>query len=349
MLRAIRAAEREVLVEMYWFGSDRTGRSFAEALCERARAGLRVCVTYDAVGSFEADRAMFEAMRAAGCDVYEFNPVRFVRGRLNFAGLNRRNHRKLVVIDGLLGFTGGVNFGDPWASEASGGQGFRDDAIAIEGPAVRVMRAIFLDTFRGPKAAEASADPLGSDEAKGASRVGVLTNRGFRARRLIQRTYLSRIRAAKKRVLITNSYFIPSRTVRHALSRAVRRGVRVRVLLPVESDVPVVTYATSWLYARLLRHGIELYEWGQSILHAKTAVIDDDWCTVGTHNLDHRSWAYNLEINVVVEDAAVAAKLGERMQRDLDASVRVDARAWSYRPISRRFLEYFSYLFRKVL
>jgi cardiolipin synthase len=211
------------------------------------------------------------------------------------------------------------------------------------------MRDIFLATFRGRLRAEALADPLFGDEPRGNSRVRVLSNDRRRNRRQIERAYLNEIRGARERVLITNSYFIPGRRVRRALAEAARRGVSVRVLLPVDSDVPAVKYATRYLYSTLLKRGIELYEWGESILHSKTAVIDRAWCTVGTHNLDHRSWAYNLEINVVVEDPQVTAELAARMQRDIDLSVRVDARAWRFRPIGLRVLEAFFYLFRRLL
>jgi cardiolipin synthase len=349
MLEAIAAAQHEILLEMYWFGSDATGRRFAEALSAKARAGVRVCVTYDAVGSFEADPAMFEQLERDGCGVYVFNPLALFKRRFRFARLNRRNHRKQLIVDGRIGMTGGLNLGDPWAPEREGGLGFRDDMIKIQGPAVMAMRAIFLGTYAGRHRNEALAARLGSDEPVGTCNVRVLTNQARAQRRVIERAYLARIRSARTRILITNSYFIPGRVIRNALSAAVRRGVSVRVLLPVESDVPAVAYATRRLYEWLLTHGIELYEWGQSILHSKTAVIDGEWCTVGTHNIDHRSWAYNLEINVVVEHSAVTRVLETKMQSDFDSSVPVDLRTWRFRPIGTRILEIFFYAFRSLL
>jgi cardiolipin synthase len=349
MLAAIKAAQHEILLEMYWFDSDATGQAFADALSDKARAGLRVCVTYDAVGSFEADRAMFERMRKAGVEVYEYNPVRLFRGRFSFAGQNRRNHRKLLVIDGRFGFTGGVNIADAWAHQDDSSVRFRDDVIALAGPVVASMRNIFLIAFRGPSRAAALAEPLVSLAPEGDSYVRVLSNERWRRRRLIERTYLGRIRAARESILITNCYFIPSRIVRHALAQAVRRGVQVTVLLPLESDVPAVAYASSRLYGWLLERGIELYQWQRDILHSKTAVIDRQWCTVGTHNLDYRSWAYNLEINVTVDDRKVAGRLERRMLADIERSVRVDLHAWRFRPLSQRLLEELAYLFRRVL
>ena len=177
----------------------------------------------------------------------------------------------------------------------------------------------------------------------------VLANDHRRQRRVIVQGYLAQMRRARKRILLVNSYFVPDRRVRRVLAQAVRRGVQVDVLLPLESDVPAVMYATRRLYGWMLKRGIRLYEWPQSILHSKVAVVDDDWCTVGTHNLDHRSWAYNLEINVVVSNAEVAQALRARLEQDLGIAVVVDARAWKYRPLSQRLLEWIFFRLRRLL
>ena len=349
MLEAIAGAQREVLLEMYWFGSDATGRAFAQALEDRARAGVRVCVTYDSFGSFEADAGMFARLREAGCGVYEFNPPRLLLRRFSLQRWNRRNHRKLLVIDGRRGFTGGLNLGDPWASVAQGGYGFRDDMIEVEGPAARAMRAVVLDTYRGPHRTEALADDLGSDQPVGTSAVQVLANDFGSRRRVIERAYLDRIRTARSRIIIANSYFLPGMLMRRALGAAVMRGVRVQVLLPGESDVPMVQHAMRRLYGGLMRRGVEIHEYGQGILHSKVAVVDEQWCTVGTHNLDRRSWAYNLEVNCVVEDPEVARALLARLHRDLMASVRIDPRVFRFRALGMRLLELFFYVFHRLL
>lgn len=349
MLEAIRRAQVEVLLEMYWFGSDATGRGFAAALSQKAQEGVRVCVSFDAVGSYETDRAMFEAMRAAGCDVQEHNPLALFSRRFSFRRFNRRNHRKMLLIDGCVAFTGGLNLGDAWAPASQGGGGFRDDMVRVEGPAVRVMRNIFVHAYRGDRARELHTASLPEAEACGSSRVRVIANDRWRDRRVIEQTYLAQIRAARQRVLITNSYFIPRRTVRRALAAAVRRGVRVCVLVPHQSDVPAVTYATRRLYGRLLSAGIEIYEWTASVLHSKTAVVDDAWCTVGTYNLDYRSWAYNLEINVVVEDRAAARSLAKRMLADIERSGRPTLRNWTFRSLGERLLEELFYRLRRFL
>lgn len=345
MLDAIGGAQHEILLEMYWFGSDATGRRFAAALADKAREGVRVCITYDSVGSWEADRGMFEELRAAGCSVIEYNPPR--KWRLRWRIGNRRNHRKQLIVDGRLGITGGVNLADPWAPISDGGLGFRDDMIVIEGPAVAEMRAIFFTTFEGRKAGRAvRREPL--PPAVGETSVMVLANDYRRNRRIIERAYLRAIRAASRRVWIENSYFIPSIIVRVALSRAVKRGVDVRVVLPSKSDVPAVAYATRFLYGALFRRGIRLFEWAQSILHSKIAVVDD-WCTVGTHNLDYRSWIYNLELNVVIEDRQISDLLRARIQQAISRSVEVDPYAWRFRPLIERVLEHLFYRFRRLL
>jgi cardiolipin synthase len=291
---------------------------------------------------------MFARMQRAGCSVYEWNPLRFGSGGFTFGGWNRRNHRKLLIVDGRIGFTGGVNLGDSWAPESEGGLGFRDDMVRIEGPAAGAMRTLFLGTFRGD-AREAVLDANLSCPPMGRSRVRVLANDSRRHRKLIERAYLARIRAARSRISIVNSYFIPRRVMRHALAAAVRRGVDVRVLVPQESDVPVVTYATHRLYDGLLARGIQIYEWTDGVLHSKVAAIDGEWCTVGTHNLDYRSFAYNLEVNVVVEDPQVAQQLEARIERDFARGAPVDHHNWRFRPLSTRVLEEVFYAFRRLL
>lgn len=356
MLDAIESARREILFEMYWFASDRTGRRFAEALAAKARAGVRVCVIYDAVGSIDADGSMFAEMRRAGCDVREYNPIAPWRHRFRIGLVNNRDHRKIIVVDQTRALTGGVNVADPWAPESEGGGGWRDDMILIEGPAALRLREVFLHTWAelggvppGPAMTPAdvrSSGPHGPDDG---SPVRVLASHYRVERMAIRRSYLDEIRRARSHIYIANSYFVPDRVIRNSLARAVRRGVEVKVLLPGESDVPAVQYASNRLYDWLMKRGVELYEWQGPVMHAKTAVIDDRWCTVGTYNMDYRSWRANLEVNVAIEDRGVAAALAERFRADIARSAKVDPVNWSYRPLSQRLLEHVFYLFRKLL
>ncbi len=352
MLDAIAAAKNEILLEMYWFHSDRTGTVFADLLSDKAREGVRVQIIYDAVGSWEASESMFDRMRAAGCDVHQFHPIAPWRKRFRVGVVNRRDHRKILVVDGRVFFTGGVNLGDPWAPPSEGGEGWRDDMIRVEGPAALQARAVFLETWTAlgrpvlPRGEWRPSD----DEIPGCeSRVRVLTNFHRGDRVAIRREYLERIAAARRYVYIANSYFVPDRVVRRHLADAAERGVDVRVLVPGEGDVQAVFYAGRSLYDRLLSSGIGLWEWQRAVLHSKSAVIDDHWCTVGTYNLDHRSWRFNLEVNVAIRDAAVGRAMKARFEQDLSASVPVDPRTRRFRPLSERLLESFFYLFRKLL
>lgn len=344
MLDAISSAVHEVVLEMYWFDSDRTGRLFAEALMERARAGVSVRVTYDAVGSIEADQAMFDEMREAGVEIHEYNPIAPWRTRFRFARINKRNHRKLLVIDGRLGIVGGINFADQWAPMAEGGGGFRDDAIEVIGPTARELRRLFYRNFPGlPR----QIPP--PDEPGGECQVVVLASDLRAERRDIYDAYVNAIARAARDIIITNSYFIPAGRVRRALARAVSRGVRVRVLVPRNSDVKVAQLASHALYEWLLTNGVEIHEWRGGVLHSKTAVIDDDWCTVGTFNFDALSIHNNLEVNVAVWSAEINAALRRRTELDLADSVAVDLRVWRKRGLFARLLERLFYALRWAL
>jgi cardiolipin synthase len=344
MLAAIASAREEILLEMYWFGSDRTGRQFADALIERAREGVLVRVIYDSLGSIEAGTAMFDEMREAGIEVYEFNPIVPWRQRFSFARLNQRDHRKLLVIDGVRAITGGFNLGDPWAPRDQGGQGWRDDGVEIHGSAALAMRALFYRTF--PEKPLALRPKLYNE---GETEVTVLASEFHAERRDIYDGYINAIARATRDIIITNSYFIPARRVRRALARAVMRNVRVRVLMPRDTDVKLAQLASRHSYARLLRDGVELYEWAGGILHSKTAVIDDDWSTVGSFNFDARSIYNNLELNVAVLSKEVNAALRRRVEADLAQSVKIDLAQWKKRSWFLRFIERFVYAFRWLL
>ena len=353
MLEAIAKAEREILLEMYWFASDRVGHQFADALVAKAEAGAKVRVIYDAVGSLQSDSRMFARLRDAGCEVLEYNPIAPWRARFRIGVVNNRDHRKLLIVDRKVGFTGGVNLGDEWAPEGAGGAGWRDDTVRIEGPAVEQMCDIFdygwlrivePQTVVRPRL----QPPVDSGDGQG-SRVRVLANHYFRERRAIRQVYLRRIENAQRSVCITNSYFVPDGQIRRVLGRAVNRGAEVRVIVPGKSDVPVVRHAACKLYGRLLEAGVQLYEWQGSILHSKTAVIDGRWCTVGTYNLDARSLRFNLEVVAAVEDAAVAGAMEDRFNEDLEHTTPVSYEDWRRRPLHVRMLDDFFYRFHRLL
>ncbi len=360
MRDAIAAARDEILLEMYWFGSDHTGWLFAEALCAAARAGRLVCLVYDAVGSIGSDEAVFDAMRAAGCKVVQYHPIAPWRARFRLGRIGHRNHRKLLVVDGRIAMIGGINIGDPWAERGAGGGGWRDDLVAIEGPAAAAVRGIFQrswDVLGTDPGEGGDDDDQGSAFEVGDARVRVLGNHYRDERKVIRAAYLTRIHRATSTLYIANPYFVPDRTIRRALRAAVRRGVDVRVLVPGESDVPAVAWASRAFYDELLRAGVRIFEWRGAadgpgaptastgatgaVLHAKTACGDDDWLTIGTYNLDARSGRYNLEINAMIEDHTLARGARKRFLLDLEHAQELTLPVWRDRPMLQRLLEAF--------
>jgi cardiolipin synthase len=357
MLEAIRGARQQVLFEMYWFGADRSGQIFAAAMAERARAGVEVALMYDSVGSLETSDSFFDELRAAGGRVHEFNPVAPWRRRFRLDRLQVRDHRKILVVDGIVGFTGGINIGDPWAPETEGGGAWRDDAICLEGPVVETMRILFERTWIG-QGQPALRRPSTALELTGApARIRVLgesvspmrLRRGPRLRRHIRRAYLSRSDHSTRRVWLSNSYFVPDPVVLRALRRAAKRGVDVRIIVPGISDVPATKWAGRATYSRLLRSGVRIFEWGGNVLHSKTAVIDGHWTTIGSYNLDYRSLRYNLEVNVAVDDEGFARQVEESLAADQSASLEIDRATWAARPLGHRLLERLCYYFRTIL
>jgi cardiolipin synthase len=354
---AVRAAQREVLVEMYWLDSTAVGRELVEALTERARAGVAVRVLYDAIGSLGVDRAMYDPLLAAGGKVREFNPIAPWRQRFRVTAVSRRDHRKVIVVDRHTAFVGGLNIGMEWVPPGSGGGGWRDDVAEVRGPNCERVRALFYDVWCAQGgAAPDDVAPRTRRELAGIARrelsrddVTLLGHDAWGARRAIRRVYLSRINRARRRVHIVNPYFVPDGAVLRALHRAARRGAEVVVVVPRMSDVAAVTWAGRALYAWMLRRGIKVYEWTGPMLHAKSALVDD-WATTGSYNLDYRSLRYNLEANVASAQPAFVDAMARSIRSDLKAyCAALDLETWSRRPWLEKVRETFFYVFRKFL
>jgi len=355
MLEAIETAEREILLEMYWVGADAVGVRFREALTRAARRGITVRVIYDAVGSLAITPAFWQLLVAAGGEVREYHPVSPLRPSFQFALMDQRDHRKILVIDKRTGFTGGLNLARPWLPLEDGGEAWRDDMIQVKGHVVEELRTLFYKTWRRvwfrnlphelvPMNVPRDLVPLSK---KPTGRVYVLASLR-RQRRNLMKEYLSRINRAQTSIDVANSYFIPDRNVRNALFRAVLRGVRVRVLVPVKSDVAVVQFALEAMYESLLRRGIDIFCYPGPMMHAKTVVIDDAFAMIGSYNLDERSRSKNLEVNIAVEDAAFATYARHWFDRDVASAKRLDLYEWRARPLARRGIEYMAYALRKL-
>ena len=356
MLAAIAAAEHQILLEMYWFGSDHIGRKFARALAAAAERGVEVSIIFDAVGSVGASDDMFADLIRAGAEVIEFNPIAPWKRRFRLSRLTRRDHRKILVVDGRVGFTGGINIADFWLSLDDGGGGWRDDMVRIDGPAVAGLRDCFARVWgrlRGrelgligfpalPTAAFTSTP--GSGQA-----VRVLGQHYFRTRHEISRAYLYYLRRAKARIFIANSYFVPDGRVLRALGQAARRGIDVRIIVPGQSDVDIVRHASRAVWGRLLRAGVRIFEWDESVLHTKSAVVDSTWSTTGTFNFDYWSLQMNLEVNVSVLDVRFAATLEASFVDDFARCREVILADFRFRPLGQRILEFIAYRLRKFL
>jgi cardiolipin synthase len=345
MLEAIAGARRGILMDSYIFENDVAGGLFGDALAERARSGVRVHLTVDSVGTINVPEGFFDGLRRAGVEVLEYHPVAPWRKGW---GLLRRNHRKLLVVDGVVGFAGGINIGDAWLPKKLGGLGWHDVHVRIEGPAASDLARLAMATWR--RHADIRPNPrLFAPEVAdaGGTAVTIIGSGERKKRRSIRGAYLRAIRQARHYIYIANAYFIPDLGLRRALRNAVRRGIDVRVMVPANGDILPVQLASQALLGRILRCGIRVFLWQGAMLHAKTAVIDDDWSTVGSFNLDHRSWSMNLEVNVNVVEPAFAARLREVWERDEALCVELTREAWRARPLLKRLIERFFFLFHR--
>jgi cardiolipin synthase A/B len=348
MLGAIRTATTEILVETYIWTDDATGEKFVEALAERARAGLRIHVLVDGFGSLGLSDATRRRLRDAGVWLAVFNPVRPWQRRWAWSV---RDHRKLLVVDGVVAFIGGLNIADEYAPTDWGGRGWHDVHARINGSAVSALRRHFFSAWRHATAEEGELPPLALPvpSCSGTARVQVLGIGGLRERRRIRRHYQFAIRQARATVRIMGGYFIPDRGWRRLLRNAVRRGVDVRVMFPHRSDVPAVRWAAHATYGSLLRAGVKVYEWLPSMLHAKVLSVDGRMCAIGSYNLDRRSLLLNWELSVIVGDDVTTGLLDRRFDADLARCIEIERVPWARRGILNRLVERFFYALRRWL
>jgi cardiolipin synthase len=322
MLAAIDSAQCEILLEMYWVGNDAVGVRFRDRLVARALAGVAVFVTYDGVGSLGLFRSFWAPLiRAGGC-VLENGPVAPWRRRFRILRLPFRDHRKILVVDSQMAFCGGLNLAIQWLPREEGGGDWRDDVIEIQGPAALELRALACEAWS--RLGHAQPVVKSAPPPEQPTRLWVLANRiAERPNRRIRRTYLLAIRRARKSIDITNPYFLPGPLFLRALREARKRGVRVRLLVPGISDVWLVNVAMREVVAKLARHGVEVYAYQPSVLHAKTAILDERIVVCGSHNLDTFSWRFDLEANVLIDDRSFAAVVTQSFERDLANALRL--------------------------
>ena len=350
MLTAIRAAQDNINLETYIFDQDELGVQFADLLIEKQRAGVQVNILYDSIGSLETPRAFFDRMREAGIKIIEFNPVNPLR-RVGNWRVNNRDHRKILVVDGKIAFTGGVNITENYVRSSlfrSGNSGRRDDGqlgwrdthIQVEGPAVAAMQLLFLDAWASQKEGEiADRDYFPPLQDVGDKLVRVLGSKpggDFE----IYKAYVLAVQESRKSIHLTAAYFAPDVQLLEAVKAAARRGVDVKVIFPSISDAGLVFQAGRSFYAELLDAGVQIHQLKASVLHAKTAVIDGAWSTIGSANLDVRSFLHNSEANLVVVGSDFGATMEAAFAEDLKNSTRVTKEEWANRSMSEQVKEW---------
>ena len=347
MLDAIRSATRSINLETYIFSSGDVGSRFAEALSERARAGVATHVLVDWVGSKKLDEALLKQMRAAGVEVVEYNPLRWY----NLERFNNRTHRKLLVVDGRVGFTGGLGISDLYSGHAQDSDHWRDAQFQVEGPVVAQMQAAFLDNWIETGGTlldgEAYFPPLDSVAGQAAQTVESSPGGGTENLRLM---YLLAIASATRSILIANSYFVPNTLAVSMLVEARRRGVDVEIIVPGPIlDAKMVRRASRAKWGPLLEAGVRIYEYQPTMYHTKVMIVDDYWVSVGSTNFDNRSFRLNDEANLNVIDEAFARAQAEVFAEDRARSQQVTLEEWRRRPLAERVGELVARMVRHQL
>ncbi len=356
MFAAISAAKDHINLETYILDDDEVGQRFAQALMAKQAQGVQVNLLRDSAGTFGTPAAFFAQLAASGIRVHEFNPINPLAARASWQW-NQRDHRKLLIVDGRTAFLGGINISSVYSggSFKSGSKGqpknpgaddpaWRDTDLQLQGPVVAELQKLFIEAWekqKGPPLAAKNYFPPPQNAGRQVVRaIGSSPDEPFSQ---IYATLLSAIASAETSVRITNAYFVPDPQLLAALEAAAERGVDVTLILPSQTDSWLTFHAGRRNYARLLRAGVKLYERRGVILHSKTALIDGVWATVGSTNLDWRSFLHNHELNAVVLGAEFGSQVQAMFERDLGASDAVTLEQWQRRSLDLRVKELFAW------
>ncbi len=368
MFRAISQARDHINFETYIFEDDEIGRRFADLLLQKQKEGVQVNLIYDSVGSMNTPAAFFKRLREAGVRVLEFNPINPFKVKKKWL-LNERDHRKMLIVDGKIAFTGGINISQVYSRRPSGSslhvpsgmpydipsgkepqagpkESWRDTHVRIDGPAAAEFQKLFIDTWRKAKGPDLPQEnyfpPL---KRQGSDLVEVVGSSPGKRSGNTYLMYLSAFTHAEYSIHLTSAYFVPDKQTIKSLIDAARREVDVKIILPRFSDVRMAFYAGRSHYTKLLKAGIKLYERKEAILHAKTAVIDGVWSTVGSTNMDLWSFMSNDEVNAVILGQDFAAKMEEMFVKDLEVSSQIQLEQWEERSIGERLREWLARMF----
>lgn len=358
MFAAIARAQDHINLESYIIEDDAIGHEFSTLLLAAQARGVQVNMVYDSVGGFNTPKAFFERLTQAGIAVLEFNPINPLQAKGAWL-INNRDHRKLLIVDGRTVFLGGINISNVYSSGSvvrrpgkpdQSAVAWRDTDLQIEGPVVAEFQKMFMETWRkqhGPALVEKAYFP--DLTAQGKDIVRAIASTPDDPYSQIYLTLISAIGNAEQHVHLTNAYFVPDPQLLTALTSAAARGVEVKLVLPSHSDSQLVFHAGRAHYDGLLKGGVQIFERQGELLHSKTAVIDGVWSTVGSTNLDWRSFLDNDEVNAVVLGREFAAQMQAMFENDLVASVRITTEAWAKRPLEFKLKEWLSQFWQRLL
>jgi len=353
MLSTIRNAHSSINMEMYIFSDGKIGQAFADALIERQRHGVQVNLMYDALGSLSTSSSFFNRLRQNGIVVTEYRPLDPFSSELHWTPAHR-SHRKMLIVDGRIAFTGGVNISEVYSSGFHGEKTapleyWRDTDIEVEGPAAAEFQRLFITEWNYQKGlALMPRDYFPRPQRQGKDIVRVIASVPERFSSIYV-TLISAIVNSETNVYITDAYFAPDRQMLHALENAARRGVHVELLVPSQSDEPLTVSAGRSHYASLLKAGVKIYEWRGQMLHAKTATVDGVWSTVGTSNLDWWSITRDNEVNAIILGHSFAQDMEQMFRNDLRSARQIELAQWKDRGMGERLDETFAQMVQPLL
>jgi cardiolipin synthase len=352
MFKVMQSARDHINLETFIIDDDDVGREFSDLLLKKQAEGVQVNLIYDSVGSHANPAAFFQRLRDGGIQVVEFNPINPLKAHGNWL-LAHPDHRKILIVDGEIAITGGINISSVYSSKLSGrdeDEGtplpWRDTDVQIEGPAAAEFQKLFLDTWskqNGPKLSERNYYPRMKED--GNALVRVVGSTPGADNRITFIVYVAAIAFAEHSIHLTNAYFVPDDQILKAIADAARRGVDVKIILPGTTDSSLALYAARYNYSELLESGVKIYERRNALLHAKTAVIDGVWSTVGSTNMDYWSLLNDDEANAVVLGREFAAEMEKTFAKDLVESHQIKWEEWKERPLFSKMREWFAHLF----
>lgn len=347
MLAAIRGAKRSVCFETYIYWSGAIGRKFSEALSARARAGIPVHVILDGVGCGRLDKESIEMMRDAGAQIERYHQATWK----TISNFNNRTHRKILVVDGTIGFTGGVGIADKWRGDAEDADHWRDVHFEVHGPVVAQMQAAFMDNWLKTKAEVLHGDAyFPSLKSVGDQPMQLFKSSPDEGSESVRLMYLLSIAAAQRSIFLGISYFVPDDLAVTMLCAAAQRGVHIKIIVPGEHiDAKVTRRASRARWGPLLDAGIEIHEFQPTMYHCKVMVVDEQWVSVGSTNFDSRSFRLNAEANLNVYDKVFAAEQIKSFNADLLLAKKITRKMWKRRPLRERAVECYASVVRSQL